>query len=305
MKFIDIDPRNSEEGSKGEWVPIRPGTETAFNLAMANVMMNEIKQIDVWFLKTRTNAPYLIDAAGDYVRDAASKKPQMWDAKAGKAVPFDTPNYMDVVLEGNFTVNGVACQPAYQAIKNEWKKYTPEWQEPITAIPAATCRRIANDFVAAARIGSTITLEGFTFPYRPVSFNNERGTADHKGGTYADLITKNIHMLVGAIEVPGACLANCTRGAGPLTPDADGTVTPASEAKGVAWKFPPDQIDMSTFYPEQAHRPAPDGQGDPGPQKVLHQLHGGRLVGRGRQLHQLLRRPGDLHRSLQKDPLRL
>jgi anaerobic selenocysteine-containing dehydrogenase len=251
MKFIDIDPRNSEEGSKGEWVPIRPGTETAFNLAMASVMMNEIKKIDEWFLKARTNAPYLIDAAGDYVREPASKKPQMWDAKANKAVTFDTPTFMDVVLEGNFNVSGVACQPSYQVIRDAFKQYTPEWQEPITSIPAATCRQIANDFVAAARIGSTITLDGFTFPYRPVSFNNERGTADHKGGTYADLVTKTIQMLVGAIEVPGSCLANCARGAGPLTPDKDGTVTPASEAMGVAWVYPPNQIDMSTFYPNK------------------------------------------------------
>ncbi len=227
MKFVDIDPRNSEEGSKGEWIPIRPGTETAFNLAMASVMMHEIKKIDEWFLKARTNAVYLIDAAGDYVRDPESKKPLMMNGKTNKAVPFDDPNYMDTVLEGNFTVNGIACQPAYQAIKTAFKQYTPEWQEPITSIPAATVRRIAQEFVDHAHIGATIVVDGFTFPYRPVGFNNERGTADHKGGTYADLVTKTISMLVGNIEVPGGMQANTARGPIPLKPDKDGTVTPA------------------------------------------------------------------------------
>jgi anaerobic selenocysteine-containing dehydrogenase len=251
MKFIDIDPRNSEEGSKGEWVPIRPGTETAFNLAMASVMMWEIKKIDEWFLKARTNAVYLIDAAGDYVRDPDSKKPLMMNGKTNKAVPFDDPNYLDTVLEGNFTVNGVACQPAYQAIKTAFKQYTPEWQEPITTIPAATVRRVANDFVNASHIGSTIVVDGFTFPFRPATFNNERGTADHRGGTYADLTTKIISMLIGNIEVPGGMQANVNRGTGPLKPDANGTVTPAGESLGVPWVFPPDHVDMSEFYPNK------------------------------------------------------
>jgi anaerobic selenocysteine-containing dehydrogenase len=251
MKFIDIDPRNSEEGSKGEWVPIRPGNDLAFNLAMANVMMNEIGKIDEWFLKIRTNAPYLIDPNGDYVRDPETNKPLMWNAVSNQVVPFDDPNTDELALEGEYTVNGVVSHPAYHLIKQEFKQYTPEWQEQFTTIPAAKVREIANDFVNAARIGSTIVIDGFTFPYRPVSFNNERGTADHKGGTYADLVTKIINMLVGAIEVPGACLANCTRGPGPLTPMEDGTVKPTGEAAGVPWVFPPDHVDMSEFYPNK------------------------------------------------------
>ena len=251
MKFIDIDPRNSEEGSKGEWVPIRPGQDLAFNLSMANVMMNEIGIIDEWFLKNRTNAPYLIQADGDYVRDPETNKPMIYDQAAKVARTFDDPAMEDAALEGKFTVNGIVSNPAYQLIKEEFKQYTPEWQEPITTVPAAKVREIANDFVKAARIGSTIELEGTTLPYRPVSFNNERGTADHKGGTYADLTTKIINMLVGAIEVPGACLSNTSRGPIALAPMEDGTVNPRGEAAGVPWVFPPDHVDMSEFYPNK------------------------------------------------------
>jgi anaerobic selenocysteine-containing dehydrogenase len=251
MKFIDIDPRNSEEGSKGEWVPIRPGMDLAFNLAMANVMMNEIGKIDEWFLKIRTNAPYLIQKDRNYVRDPETNKPLMWNLETNQAVPFDDPDTDNLALEGEYTVNGIVCHPAYHLIKNEFKQYTPEWQEQFTTVPAAKVREIANDFVNAARIGSTIELEGTILPYRPVSFNNERGTADHKGGTYADLVTKIINMLVGAIEVPGSCLSNTARGPRALEPMEDGTVTPRGEAAGVPWVFPPDHVDMSEFYPNK------------------------------------------------------
>lgn len=185
------------------------------------------------------------------MRDPSTKKPLVWNNAKNQALPFDDPATLDMALEGEYTVNGVVAHPAYQLIKDSFKQYTPEWQEPITTVPAATVRRIANEFVDHAHIGATIIVDGFEFPYRPVSFNNERGTADHKGGTYADVVTKIINMLVGAIEVPGSCLANCSRSAGPLTPDKDGTVTPTGEAAGVKWKFPPDQIDMSTFYPNK------------------------------------------------------
>ena len=32
MKLVVVDPRSSYEASKGEWVPIRPGTDLAFLL---------------------------------------------------------------------------------------------------------------------------------------------------------------------------------------------------------------------------------------------------------------------------------
>jgi anaerobic selenocysteine-containing dehydrogenase len=175
----------------------------------------------------------------------------MWNLATSQAIPFDDPDWANVALEGEYEVNGIVCHPAYHLYKQEYKQYTPEWQEEFTTVPAAKVREIANDFVNAARIGSTIEIDGFIFPYRPVSFNNERGTADHKGGTYADLVTKIINMLVGAIEVPGACLANTRRGPGPLTPMEDGTVTPTGEAAGVKWVFPPDHVDMSEFYPNK------------------------------------------------------
>ena len=89
MKIVAVDPRLSQEASKGEWVPIRPGTELALLLAMTNVIINELQSYDMWFVKNRSNGVYLIGPDGDYVRDAASKKPMVWDPTSSTAKTFD------------------------------------------------------------------------------------------------------------------------------------------------------------------------------------------------------------------------
>ncbi len=91
MKVVSIDPKCNIEGSKGEWIPIRPGTDLAFVLAMQHTLVHELKRIDINFLKMRTNGPYLVGPDGHYVRDPETNKPLMWDLNEGKAKPFDDP----------------------------------------------------------------------------------------------------------------------------------------------------------------------------------------------------------------------
>lgn len=249
MKLIVVDPRSSHEASKGEWVPIRPGTDLAFLLAMAHVMLYEIGKYDEWFLKNRTNAPYLIDFEGNYLRDEQTGKPLMWDSVDGVAKPIHE-NFKDIALIGTYNVNGVMYQTGFDMIRQQHKQYTPEWAEKITTISADTIRRIAREFVEHAQIGSTIEIDGFVFPYRPVSLNNERNSHNHRGGTYADLEGKIINMLVGAIEVPGSCLG-CGKRGPVLAPGEDGTVLPAYEAVGIPFEFPPQHIDLAEFYPNK------------------------------------------------------
>jgi anaerobic selenocysteine-containing dehydrogenase len=253
LKLVVIDPRSSYEASKGEWIPIRPGSDLAFLLAMAHVMMHEGLKYDDKFLKNRTNAPYLIDPEGNYYRDPATSKPMMWDAVADCARIFDD-KFQDVALSGAYTVNGVECRTGFDLIKEEFARYTPEWAEPICTVPAATIRRLAREFVDHARIGSTIQIDDFTFPFRPASVNTHRGVNNHRGGTYADLTGKIINMLVGNIEVPGGCVGDGQRGPA-MFPDEDGVVAPQYEAKPKPFKFPPDHIDGSEFYPNKHTAP--------------------------------------------------
>jgi len=253
MKLVVVDPRSSYEASKGEWVPIRPGTDLAFLLAFAHVMLHEGLQFDEWFIRNRTNAPYLIGPDGNYCVDPESQKPLMWDPVEASAKPFDA-KFEEVALRGSYAINGIKCRPGFDIICEEFARYTPEWAEGICGVTPETIRRIAGEFVVHARIGSTIVIDGFQFPFRPVSLNTERMVVSHRGGTYADLTGKIINMLVGSIEVPGGCLGDGYRGP-LLEPDQDGIVKPAYEAIAQPFKFPPDHIDCREFYPNKHTAP--------------------------------------------------
>ncbi|MBW2031435.1 MAG: molybdopterin-dependent oxidoreductase [Deltaproteobacteria bacterium] len=249
MKLVVVDPRSSYEAAKGEWIPIRPGSDFAFLLAMAHVILHEGLRCDMWFMKNRTNAPYLIGPDGNYYRDPDTGKPMMWDPVENRARTFDA-DFEDITLTGAFTVNGVACRTAFDLVKEEFFKYTPEWAEKICTVPAETIRRIAGEFVENARIGSTIEIDGFTFPFRPASVRTFRAVTNHRGGTYADLTGKIINMLVGNLEVPGGVVGDGVRGP-VMLPDKDGVVTPYGEAVPMPFTFPPEHIDCHEFYPNK------------------------------------------------------
>lgn len=255
VKMVNIDPRCGPEASKMDWVPIKPGTELALNMALLYTIMFEIKTFDVWFVKNRTTGPYLIGPDQDYLRDPATKKPLMWNSKTNQAVPFDDPNTADLALEGTFTVNGIQATPAFQLIKNSVKDKTPEWQESITTIPAAKVREIANDLITHAHIGATVTIEGVTMPFRPVAIlYTSKGPYSHPiAGPWADYYTKFICELLGNIEVPGGVTGNSTPSQVWLQPDADGVRIPNYESGadflGYPWKWPLTFADLRQFYP--------------------------------------------------------
>ena len=99
MKVVTLDPRMSIAAAKAdEWVPILPGTDRAFVLGMAHVLIHELKQYDREFLRDRTNAPYLVKDDGYLLRDEAgralvwstqSSTPQPWNAVAPSDMPLD------------------------------------------------------------------------------------------------------------------------------------------------------------------------------------------------------------------------
>ena len=237
MKLVVFDPIcNFAAGKATEWVPIIPGTDAAVALAMCNIIVNELGIFDSVYLKTKTNAPYLIGPDGRYVRGApgaqtpAGKgeeggakvqtgvrgpeyvggnetgKPLVWDAGGGKAKEYDDPTIKDYALEGEYEVNGVKCQPAFQLIREHLKQYTPETASRISWVPAETIRRISNEFAREARVGSTITIDGHELPYRPVSAVIFRGGQGHTNSHQTCFAIGLLNAIVGAQDVPGGTL---------------------------------------------------------------------------------------------------
>ena len=248
-KFVHVDPFCTQEASMGEWVPIRPAADLPFVLALGHVILHELGTVDEWYLKNRSNACYLLtEDGGDYLRDAESGKPLVWDTTLEAAVPFDS-GYEDCALEGTFEVNGVQTRPGFDWVKEAYLSYTPEWAEPICTVPAATIRRLAAEFVEAAQIGATIEINGVEMPYRPACVYMARGLTNHRDGHVAMWAAMLLNQMVGAIGVPGG---NLVMNDGPTVsePDEDGVVKPHSHAaKWYEFQMPPSQLSAPEFLP--------------------------------------------------------
>ena len=150
MKLVVLDPRLSETATKAhEWIPIRPGTDLAFLLAMANVIVSE-GLYDEEYLAKYTNAPMLLKDGEPYsVFPDPSRGSRfeylVWDLYKGKAVPHKEASMP--ALEGEFEAeDGSKLTTAFSALKESVKDYTPEWAEEITDVPADKIREIAREF---------------------------------------------------------------------------------------------------------------------------------------------------------------
>ncbi len=131
-------------------------------------------------------------------------------------------------LLGTYEVDGKTVKTAFQILKDHVKDFPPEWAEPITTIPAAKIREIANDLVSHARIGSTINIEGFEFPYRPSCIFMGRGMASHMLGVEAAKALGTVNLLLGNLDVPGGIQGTANANWYTLNPDQDGYWKPAN-----------------------------------------------------------------------------
>ncbi len=209
LKLVVVDPVCSYAGAKAdEWLAIKPGTDAALALSMANVLVNELNVFDAEFLNRHTNAPYLVKKDGHYLRDTKTGKPTVFDEATGKPAPFDGADKCS--LQGEFVYDegptSGTCKTAFTLLKENLKKYDPEAVSNVTNIPASTIRRIAKEFGEAASIGKTITIDGVELPLRPVCVDHYRGPSGHRHSMLNGISLQLLNTLVGAIDVPGGRL---------------------------------------------------------------------------------------------------
>lgn len=199
MKVVAINPFLKGTGPHAdEWLPIKPGTDLAFALALCNALIGQ-DAIDRDYLKRHTNAPFLVKEDGYFLR--VEGKEQVWDEATGSARPYDAKD-VKPALVGEFTVGGAKVKPAFQVFKEHVARYTPEWASGICGIPAKKIEQVAHELEKNAMIGSTITLDGVTLPYRPVSIMAYH-MAQQEHGFQAIRAMIMVMMLLGAIEAVG------------------------------------------------------------------------------------------------------
>jgi anaerobic selenocysteine-containing dehydrogenase len=220
-KTVTFDPFQSAQASKAyEWVPIRVGTDGALALGLVNSLLNEHKIYDEEYLAYKTNAPYLIQKSdGRYKRDKATGKPLVWDKVDKKPKVHDHPSvtrveYEDtaheVAIFGEYEVYGEVCPTGLELLREHVKKYTPEYVEKITWIPAATVSRIAKELGEAAEIGSTVTVQTSKgpkkVPKRPIATHFFRGSQGHVNSGWTCLSIDMVNHIVGAADTVGGAL---------------------------------------------------------------------------------------------------
>jgi len=258
MKLVVVDPRLSVGAGKAdEWLPIRPGTDLALFLSMIYLLIHEYKVYDSRFLKGSTNAPYLLDSSGHYIRDPKTGKPIVWDLKERAKKPFDDPSIKDPALEGEYKVRDIQCAPAFQFLKEHVKQYTPEWAARVTSIPEEQIRRVTKELAESAQIGAFITIEGHEYPLRPAAIISYKGLQAHTNGGIAMLAQEIVLILLGALDVPGGVLSKSMDprrfGGQPesLATGKDGLIQP--QATGwqffTPFKFPPQRLDLGEYCP--------------------------------------------------------
>lgn len=151
-RIVDVGLVFDATAAKADWfVPVKPGSDAALALAMANVMITEALY-DRDFLLQYTVAPFLVRLDnGQFLRDEQGNY-VVWCNKSRQAVPVAPKGEIvaeEPALEGSFTISGVACKPAFELLKEHLQNYTPEKQEAITGVSPEVVRQLTHEFMAA------------------------------------------------------------------------------------------------------------------------------------------------------------
>jgi len=225
-RFVSVNPvRTGYSAIADEWVPIRPGTDGAFLLAVVNEIITQ-GLYDRAFVARYTNGGHLVIAdetsprhgllatelEADPVNPDYPQNQLWWDRHSGKPVLSHAPG-ADPALFGSFELSdGTPVQPSFQLLAERMKAYTPEWAEGVTGIPAATIRRLAHEMGVVAR-DQKIELpiawtdcwggEHQTVTGNPVAFHAMRGLAAHSNGFHTVRTLGILMSLLGTIDRPG------------------------------------------------------------------------------------------------------
>lgn len=199
--IIVLDPHFSTTASKAsQWIPIKPGTDPAFYLAMTSYVIDN-KLYDESYMRAHTTFPFLVNAStGSFMRADENDETSylVWDLSTNTAV-----RYADAVdsaaLEGTFTVGGVTCMTAFDLLKENQKPYTSEWAEGITGVNKDVIDEVAKKY-ASNGPAYLVFGQGGSDKY------SNPDICGHAGVT--------LTALTGNIGKPGTGIGHCIGGAG-------------------------------------------------------------------------------------------
>lgn len=159
LKVTTVDPRYPSEAGEADqdWIPIRPGTDQAFLLALINLIITQ-DYYDKGFLANQSNAAMLVDLATAQPVDLKQVTVTSGDAQTEQTdyLVFDEATQgfvysreaLQPALTGTWDYNGTRVATGLTAIAESVREYTPEWCEAITGVMPAQLQRVADNLNA-------------------------------------------------------------------------------------------------------------------------------------------------------------
>ncbi len=211
LRRVQVEPHLSVTGAcSAEWVPIKPKTDAAFLFALIHVLLHEAprERLDLEFLYRHTSSSYLVGAHGYYLRDPGYGAPLV----AASLEAREEHVALEIGADGEVLAEGALHgETAFAKLLAHMQRYSPEWAQTVCDVPAATIRRIAREYLDAARVGEFVFVENQKLPYRPVAISLGKTVTNGWGGFECCWARTLLAALVGALEVPGGILGTTVR----------------------------------------------------------------------------------------------
>lgn len=203
-KLIVIDPRRAGLAVKAdEWLRVRPGSDGALALGLANLLIEE-QHFDAAFVREWTNGPFLVGEDGmmlrgcDIVANADPTLRVAWDIEVEKPVFYDPESgtyegaWSALALTGCYEIMGandtiIVCKPAFELYAESCRAFTPEHVEAITWIPADQLRATAH----------------LIFESNAVSSFSWSGVGQHSNASQTSRAIALLYALTGSFDSPG------------------------------------------------------------------------------------------------------
>jgi anaerobic selenocysteine-containing dehydrogenase len=197
VQVVIVDPKMPNVALPVEtwWLPIKPGTDAAFALAIANyIIQNGL--YDAQFLKSSTDAPFLIKPDGTPLTGAdmgwGNSDFAVYDEYAGAIVSYRSSQSPSLEYSGSATLgNGstVRVTTAFNLLAQRASKYTPQVASGITGIAADEIVSVAREFANMRGVAYT-------------GWWSARNGNDVDDWRAIDIL----NVLVGNVERPGGLL---------------------------------------------------------------------------------------------------
>ncbi|MBQ60649.1 MAG: hypothetical protein CMQ19_01100 [Gammaproteobacteria bacterium] len=175
-RIVTIAPdHNASAVHSDDWIPVNVGSDAAFGLAMAQVVIEE-DIFDKAFVREQSDLPILVRTDNKRFLRASDIEPKgdeevfyIWDQVTDslQAAPRQSLALGDLVpaLEGEFSVEtssgSVTVTPVFAMLREHLKDYTPEITEKATGTRPSLVRNLARQ-IATAKSAAVLTQSNFS-----------------------------------------------------------------------------------------------------------------------------------------------